>query len=154
LCLGGGAAAAQGPAPCPSDAATAQLARQLFAKINAARAAASVPPLHWSAAAAGAARCHSQQMMQRGQLFHGGDQNTGPGDRLRRVGIVWSRVAENVGEATSIAAVQRMMMDEPRGQANHRANILDPQLHDLGVGIARRGEMLFITEDFYTPLHD
>ena len=152
--FGAGRAAAQKAAPCAANAATARLEQQLFTMINAARAAAAVPPLRRSTPAADAARCHSEEMARHGRLSHTGADGSDIGERLRQAGAAWSRAAENVGEAPSIASVQRLMMDEPRGQPNHRANILDPHLTRLGVGIARRGTMLFVTEDFYTPPHD
>jgi uncharacterized protein YkwD len=139
---------------CAADAATARLERQLFTVINEARTRHGVAPLAWSAASADAARCHSAEMAGAGELSHISAAGLNVGQRLERDHIRWSRVAENVAEAPSIESAQQMMMSEPPGQANHRANILDPALTRLGIGIVRAGAVLYITEDFYTPLDD
>lgn len=136
-----------------ADAATTRLERQLFTLINAARASHGVAPLTWSAASADAARCHSEEMAAAGELSHTSAAGLDVGQRLEQERIRWSRAAENVAAAPSIESAQRMMMSEPPHRQNHRANILDPDLTRVGIGIVRSGALLYVTEDFYTPLN-
>ncbi len=55
-----------------------------------------------------------------------------------------SRQSENVGMAADVAEAHGSFMRSPP----HRANILEPTLNAIGVGVLRRGPALYVTEDF------
>jgi hypothetical protein len=53
-------------------------------------------------------------------------------------------VAENLAAAQTPAALEAEWMHSP----GHRANILDPRLNEIGVGMVRQGGYLWAVEDF------
>ena len=56
------------------------------------------------------------------------------------------RVAENLARAQSLTDAHARWMGSP----SHRANVLDPALDALGVGVAAREGELFVVELFAT----
>lgn len=113
------------------------------------RAAALV----WSPAAARVALRHSEEMARRHALSHSDREGANPGVRLADAGVAWIMAGENVGMAASFEAVNRLMMNEPAHQPNHRANILNPAFTEVGIGIYRAPDgLLWVTEDFLTPM--
>jgi uncharacterized protein YkwD len=59
----------------------------------------------------------------------------------------WTAIAENVGMADSVRSLHRALMRSPA----HRANILDPQMRVVGVGVVAAGGQLWATELFTKP---
>lgn len=110
------------------------------------------PQLRWSDAAAAVARRHSEEMAAAGRLSHTDASGRDPGARLREAGIEWRRVGENVAMAPSVEQIENMIMREPPFQQNHRANVLDRNFTEVGIGVATHGNEVFVTEDFYAPV--
>jgi uncharacterized protein YkwD len=110
----------------------------LVDRINAVRAQHGLAPLQLAPDLARHARAHSVAMKRRGLLFHTAD-----------LGALccWSSISENVARDRSARAAHRGLMRS----APHRANILDPTKRVLGVGVARSGGRLWVTEVFRTP---
>jgi uncharacterized protein YkwD len=78
-----------------------------------------------------AAQGHSEDMAQRGYFDHISPDGTGPAERLAAVGYHWSRYGENIAAGyTSPAQVVEGWMNSP----GHRANILNCEFRELGVG--------------------
>jgi len=79
-----------------------------------------------------AAQAHSQAMAE-GDFFSHIDPSTGstPADRITAAGYAWASIAENIGmgNASPQAAVDGWIKSE-----GHRANILNPDFRDTGVG--------------------
>ncbi|MCU0266906.1 MAG: CAP domain-containing protein, partial [Actinomycetia bacterium] len=114
-----------GPAAVrPASAAEPTVEAQLLSLTNAARAAAGAPALESSSAVVSVARRWSTAMAAQGTLSHNPD--------LGAQVSGWSRVAENVGVASSAEQVQQLFM----GSAAHRANILDRRFDRVGIGVA------------------
>lgn len=87
---------------------------------------------------------HAQAMAQRGLVSH-----TLPGEpslagRATKLGARFSWISENIVQSTSAAGAHQQFMNSP----NHRANILDPDMDSVGIGIAERHGQLFVVEDF------
>jgi uncharacterized protein YkwD len=86
------------------------------------------------------ARRHSEDMADRGELFH----DEGTGDEVDG----WSSLGENVGAAPdSDSAVEEMhgwFMDSPE----HREKILDRRYNQVGVGVVIRDGTMWVTELF------
>ncbi|MBB1498942.1 CFI-box-CTERM domain-containing protein [Paracoccus sp. MC1862] len=132
--------------------------------INAERAAAGLQPLHTEVHLNSSAQHHSNWMAESGVLSHTGENGSTPSDRAEDAdfpmqGASW-RVTENLSYVTiggsidedEIARMHSAMMESP----SHQANILDPNVDYIGVGltpgqIEEAGELhdvVFLTQNF------
>src|ERR1700684_761994 len=119
-------------------------ARQLMEATNADRAQHGLGPLKWDPALARAAQRHADLMVGQRALSH---QYGGEADLETRVGQEGAHfhvVAENLAAAATPDALEAEWMQSP----GHRANILDPRLDEIGVGMVRQGGYLWAVEDF------
>ena len=123
---------------------TASRARHIAELTNRDREAHGLDPLQWKDSLATAARAHSQRMAHEGELSHqyAGEGNVG--QRAARAGANFRAIAENIATGFSDGQVEQEWMHSPP----HRANILDPKLNAIGVGVVERGGTLYVTEDF------
>jgi uncharacterized protein YkwD len=139
------AAAAPAPAPAPPPAA-APVAdpgaeAQLLDLVNRERAAAGLPALRRSGGAAGLAREWAGVMGREQRMRHHPDLSGG----LAAHGVTgWRRISENVGYGASAGQVHTMFM----GSAGHRANILDPAVSEVGIGVVSAGGKVWVVLDF------
>jgi Cysteine-rich secretory protein family len=118
--------------------------QQLMDLVNADRAQQGLPPLKWDPALAQAAMQHAQLMAQQQSLSH---QYPGEPDldaRCGAAGAHFRAIAENVALAPSPQALNQEWMHSPP----HRANILDPRMDTIGVGLVRQGGNYYAVEDF------
>ncbi len=105
--------------------------QKLFDLTNQARMDQGLQPLHWDAALAAAAQAHAQKMLDQHSLSH---QLPGEPDlqtRAAQAGAHFREIAENVAMGNGAEGVQKEWMNSPP----HRANILDPKLDHVGVGV-------------------
>jgi hypothetical protein len=82
-------------------------------------------------------RGHSKVMADTGTLHHNPDLRSLPG---------WQRIAENVGRGPSVTSIHAALMES----TGHRANILDPQMTQVGIGVERRSGV-WVTQVFRRP---
>ena len=118
--------------------------QQVMELANADRAQQGLAPLAWDAALAQAASDHAQLMAQQGALSH---QYAGEPDLVARgaaAGAHFRSIAENVALAPNPQALEREWMNS----APHRANILNPLLNTIGIGLVKRGGNYYAVEDF------
>lgn len=82
-----------------------------------------------------AAQRHSEDMAQRGYFDHVSPEGLDPGDRITSTGYRWSRYGENIaaGYPTAERVVEGWM-----NSPGHRANILNCDFQEIGVGYALR----------------
>jgi uncharacterized protein YkwD len=126
--------------------------RALLESANRERVAQGLAPLHWNANLAAAAHAHALLMAQHNTLSHQFSGEAPLQDRARRAGARFTEVAENVAEGPSAEMIHASWMHSPP----HRANLLDPELTDIGIAIAAgapgpgsgRAPMLFAVQDF------
>ena len=126
--------------------------RALLEDANRERAAQGLAPLHWNANLAAAAHAHALLMAQRNALSHQFPGEAPLQDRVRSAGARFTEVAENVAEGPSAEMIHVSWMHSPP----HRANLLDPELTDIGIAVAigapgpgsGRSPMLFAAQDF------
>jgi hypothetical protein len=123
---------------------TTEMERQIFRWTNEERAKANVPALKWNDRLAIAARLHSDEMAKQGQISHQMPGEPSFTQRISDRGAGFSAAAENVGFADDAETLQSGWMHSP----GHRANILNPLYDEIGIGIVRRGDRLYATEDF------
>lgn len=126
-----------------------QFAYQVLELTNQQRINAGLRPLTWSGELAAVAAAHSRDMALRGFFDHTNPDGLTPFDRMKQAGLRYSHAAEN------IAAGQRTPEEVVNGwmnSAGHRANILNPQLTQLGVGYYAGGRYgAYWTQCFMTP---
>ncbi len=97
-----------------------------------------------------AARAHSQEMAKQKQVGQALPGESRLRQRLVQTGLKFSQAAENITLASSAAQAHQLFL----GSAAHRENILDSQYDTLGVAVARRGDQLYVTQDFVRRLPD
>ncbi len=101
--------------------------------VNVERAAEGLPPLSYDAGLGAAARGHSEDMGLQNYFSHTGlDGRTACG-RVTDAGYTWNYCGENIaaGQPTPEDVIDTWM-----ASAGHRANILNPNFCDIGVGYA------------------
>ena len=133
------------------------LAKQMWALVNrdrqnpanAAETHGRARPLKWNQQLAAVALAHSRDMLRHRYFAHVDREGRTPTDRINAAGIHWRALAENIALNQTVTDAEKDLMDEPRFQKNHRGNILNPELTDVGIGIAQapNGD-LYITQDF------
>jgi hypothetical protein len=118
--------------------------QQVFELANADRAQQGIPLLKWDPALAQAASEHADMMAQQPALSH---QYPGEPDLVARAGAAGAHfrsIAENVALAPSPQALEKEWMNS----APHRANLLNPAMNVMGVGLVKRGGNYYAVEDF------
>ncbi len=116
--------------PPPSDA-SADFAAEVVRLTNEHRQAHGCAPLQMNAQLVRAAQHHSDDMARNDFFSHTGSDGSTPGDRIEREGYAWQRYGENIaaGYATPAAVVDAWMKS-----SGHRANILNCNFQEIGVG--------------------
>ncbi|MDN5788701.1 CAP domain-containing protein [Pseudorhodobacter sp.] len=129
LCL---CAAPMAAFACPQPGNTGALLKQAQAEINAYRKGAGLRALSSKKQLADIAQQHACDMAGMGKHSHVGSDGSDLGGRLRSGGYRFGAAVENVGKfSPSTDAAQWWYKS-----AGHRANILSPQISDIGLGVA------------------
>lgn len=118
------------PEPDPSPGIPTIL-QDVLRLTNQQRQQNGLSALRYDNQLASAAQTHTQNMALQDFFSHTGLDNSQPWDRVNQTGYSWSRVTEN------IAAGQRTAEQVVNGWMNspgHRANILDPNVQEIGLG--------------------
>jgi stress response protein SCP2 len=135
--------------PAPQGQAEAGPLAEVVTRTNAERARHGLRPLTLDARLARAAQAHSVDMVRRGFFAHENPDGKQVWDRAVAACYPYRKVAEN------IAAGQRTAEEVVLGWMNspgHRANILDGELAQIGVGCAEGGTYgVYWTQVFGTP---
>ncbi|WP_026310998.1 CAP domain-containing protein [Parafrankia elaeagni] len=147
-------ASARGPVPgpgrrLPAPGPAGDVLLEVLELTNAERARFGLAPLSAEPRLAAAAARHSADMAARGFFAHETPEGVGVAGRVVSCGYVYAVVAENIaaGQRTAREVVAGWM-DSP----GHRANILRPEVRQLGVGRAEGGEYgVYWTQVFGTP---
>lgn len=123
----------------------AKAEQQMFQMVNQQRVAAGLAPLIFDNKLRAVARAHSNDMFKRGYFSHYTPEGLSPFDRMQKAGITYQYAGENLALAPSTSLAMQGLMNSP----GHRANILDPNYHKVGIGVIDGGiygEMY--TQDF------
>ena len=122
----------------PASATTRE--NELFARLNHARTTNGRPALSRKYDLTLVARAQAWRMARSRTLYHN--------PNLRTAVTNWRWVGENVGYAPTILAVHRAFMASP----GHRANILDRDYTQVGVGVVYSGGRVWVAEVFRRPM--
>lgn len=101
--------------------------------LNAERGKENLPPLTANDQLMQTAQQHAEFMARKQALSHTGEDGSTFDERIRDSGYIFLTAAENVAlGAVDAAGVVNMWMESPP----HRANILNRQVVDVGLGIS------------------
>ena len=120
-------------------AATGPNTSSILSSVNSSRANAGRRPLSLRSDLSAVAYRWSQRMAASGTLKHN------PSLTSQVTG--WRWVGENVGFGPDWRAVQTALMNSP----SHRANILDSDFSQIGIGVVVRNGRVWITQVFRSP---
>jgi uncharacterized protein YkwD len=123
--------------------------RALFDLTNTAREKENLAPLKFNATLLKVAREHSANMAAKKEMKHELDGQK-PSDRVKAAGYRYSRMGENIAlsDRQPLQTVFRGWMESP----GHRANILNPDFEEIGIGVARDNRnRVYYTQVFGTP---
>jgi hypothetical protein len=118
--------------------------QQVMDLMNADRAQQGLAPLKWDPALAQAATQHAQLMAQQPALSHQYPREPDLATRCGVAGAHFRSIAENVALAPGPEALEKEWMNS----APHRANILNPVMNAIGVGLVKRGGNYYAVVDF------
>ncbi len=137
-----------GPPPAPAPALDGILLR-VFELTNAERASRGLAPLRHNGLLSQAADAHSKDQAAQEKLTHTGSDGSSPGDRIDRTGYPWRTWAENA--AGGYGTAERVVDGWVRSPG-HLANILNPNVTEIGLGIAyTAGGYPYWTQVFAAP---
>jgi TonB family protein len=135
----------------------ADLERQMWALVNrdrldpatSAETGGRAQPLRWNEELAAVARAHSRNMLEQRFFDHVDPEGRTLSARIKAAGIPWRALGENIAINGTVPGAEAAFMNEPRFQNNHRANILNANYTDVGIGIVQGPNgSLYITQDF------
>jgi uncharacterized protein YkwD len=106
--------------------------------LNAERAEHRLPPLAVDVRLEAAAQNHSQDMGARDFYAHDTPDGVQPAERVFAEGVprVATMVAENIHWGVDVNARPKQIVIDWMNSPGHRANILNPSLTHIGVGVA------------------
>lgn len=137
--------------PSGADPQTSDFVARVVARSNDYRSTAGCPALVLDDRLTSAAQRHSDDMARNNFMAHTGSDGSSPWDRIEDTGYRYRLAAENVaaGYASPEEVVEGWMQS-----AGHRANILDCDLREIGVGYGYNAASTYRhywTQNFATP---
>jgi uncharacterized protein YkwD len=123
--------------------------RTILTLVNQARTRAGLAPLEPLDSARKVARLYSEEMRETGKVGHISPRSGKPEDRLKKGGVKSSLVLENVARSVSPEDAHDGLMESP----GHRANVLNPKVTHVGIGVAVQSEegsptVYYVTQNF------
>lgn len=107
----------------------------MIALINKERTARGFAQVRVSSELTALARTYAKDMFRRGYFSHNNPEGESPFDRMEKEGIQFGAAGENLALAPNVTLAHQGLMNS----AGHRANILSPDFHTVGVGVADGG---------------
>lgn len=117
---------------------------QMFAEVNRERTSRGIASLTWSPKIVGVAEAYAMDMWQRHYFSHYNPEGQTVADRFNAAGIPYTVVGENLALAPTTETAMTGLMNSP----GHKANILDTQFHQVGIGVVDNGiyGIIFVQE--------
>src|SRR5689334_22082902 len=128
----------------------------LLQLINADRAAEGLAPLVIDRELDAAADAHAADMLANDYFEHDSQDDRSPGDRIEAAGynargwgenIAWVSDSNGVVDPAEVERLHDNLMNSP----GDRANLLDEDFTEIGLGLKAEGGKVMLTEDFGTP---
>jgi len=123
-------------------------ASEVIALVNQLRASNGLAPYRADSALMAAAQGHSDYQASIGTITHSGQAGSTPHDRAVAAGYGGGGpffVSENIMGGRNLTAAQAV--NAWQGDAPHLGTMLNPSARDAGVGIAKSGDMVYMTLD-------
>jgi hypothetical protein len=117
---------------------------QIVMLANKARAEKGAGPLEWDPALAAAARQHCLTMAAAGAIAHRYEGEPDVAGRAGQAGAHFSLIEENVAIGRSPASIHSAWMHS----ADHRANLLSPDVDRVGVAVVASRGVLYAVADY------
>ena len=132
-----------------SSSPSAPVQQQVLTLVNLNRRRGGCGDLSLDRRLIDAANGHAADMARHDYFAHESRNGDGAGDRVSEAGYQWRRYGENIARGVDSAyAVVDGWMHSPE----HRHNILDCRLDQMGVGLALAGDRTaYWVQDFATP---
>ena len=147
-----GCSSSVGPTEPSAAETTTEIEYQLLQMSNRERTGAGVvQELVPDSALSDIARRYSEEMRDRGFFSHSSPDGTTLRQRLDRGGIDSSRAGENIAQVSNASNPAVLAHDLLMDSERHRANILDREFRQVGIGVARSSDTFWITQIFVTP---
>lgn len=108
---------------------------KMIEMVNYERTSRGLQALTFDSALREIARSHSEDMFRRGYFSHYSPEGKTVADRALSAGIDFLVIGENLAYAPSLESAHQGLMNSP----GHRANILSPDYHKIGVGVVDGG---------------
>ena len=119
-----------------------------FNEVNRQRTEQQLPPLIFLDVIHPAARNYSRQLAEENFFSHVDPAGRMIGDRLRRTGVSWLAMGENLSHATGfIDPVPEVVASWMRNPP-HRGNILNPEFKYAAIGVWVKNQDFFFTQVF------
>jgi uncharacterized protein YkwD len=128
----------------PKVPPSSSIENRIFELINAERRLRGLRELIYSEEISRVSRKHSEDMAKKRFFSHFSPSTGSPSDRMKRAGINFSKVSENIGLGENADEIHTLLMDSPA----HKCNILDPEMEKVGVGAYFHDEEWWVTENF------
>lgn len=124
------------------DDATEQ---QMLKLVNKERTSRGLEALVIDPQITAVARLHSRDMFARGYFSHVTPEGVDPFERMKAGGVKFIAAGENLALAPTLSLAHSGLMNSP----GHRANILEPSFHRVGIGVIDGGVYgKMFTQDF------
>jgi len=127
-----------------------KLEKTMFELINYDRAWHDMGPLIFSLHLSKAALMHSNNMAEMNKVAHELPGCKNLNQRLEDISVNVFKQGENVASGKDIKDIQKNLMDSPA----HRQTMLDPDFTHVGIGIVKKKDLLYITQDFASVIPD
>lgn len=119
-----------------SSSATTSLEADFVSRINAERSSRGLSTLTVKSDLAAVARDWAEQMAAAGSISH--DPN------LASKVSGWTVLGDNVGKGPTVSSIHKAFMESE----THRHIILDADFNQVGVGVAKSGSTIYVTQIF------
>jgi uncharacterized protein YkwD/uncharacterized membrane protein required for colicin V production len=107
----------------------------MLALVNQERTSRGLPALQMDDSLVQLARSHADDMFKRGYFSHVTPEGEDPFARMHNAGITFMAAGENLALAPTLDIAHEGLMNSP----GHRANILNPAFHKVGIGVLDGG---------------
>lgn len=118
--------------------------QELVRLVNQERTAVGLPPLAVDERLTSVARKHSALMAEKMALSHQFRGEPGLRERIATTTLRFNYSGENVAFDADAPQAHSGLMHSPP----HRENILSPNYNAIGIGVVRKGTMIYVTQDF------
>ncbi|MFG1996903.1 CAP domain-containing protein [Actinoplanes sp. NPDC048988] len=133
-----------------SASPSAPVQQRVLVLVNQNRRQGGCAPLELDRRLIEAANRHAADMARRDYFEHDSPNGDSAGDRVSRAGYDWKRYGENIARGADSAWE---VVDGWMHSRVHRENILNCDLHEMGIGLAiGREHTTYWVQDFATPM--